>query len=353
MMTQGDRAEATLNSIGDAVLSIDVDGKVTYLNIVAERMTGWSRDAAAGRPLAEVFNIIDGETRAIARNPLNLAMRLNKTVGLTPNCVLVRRDGTETEIEDSASPIYNADGSLAGAVIVFRDVGTALETSRKMSRLAQHDALTGLSNRLLLDDRLTEAIAMARRHGKPLAVLFLDVDGFKAVNDALGHAAGDGVLQDIAKRLTESLRQSDTVSRYSGDEFVIVLSEIESGGHAAVVAKKLLKAIAGPHRIGAQDVMVTASIGMAIYPDHGQDAETLIANADAAMYGAKREGRGHERLFGRVSKHTGALGRWETEGGAALPANAFLREPISRAVRTSGNGYRRLGAADPDRKRRK
>jgi diguanylate cyclase (GGDEF)-like protein len=137
------------------------------------------------------------------------------------------------------------------------------------------------------------------------------------VNDSLGHAAGDSVLRDIALRLSGTLRQSDTVSRYSGDEFVIVLSEIESGDHAAVVAKKLIRAVAGPHRVGTRDVTITASIGMALYPDHGQDAETLIANADAAMYGAKREGRGHERLFDRVPKHTEALGRWETEGGSS------------------------------------
>jgi len=323
-MTSGDRAEATLNSIGDAILCTDVDGKVTYLNIDAEKMTGWSRDAAAGRPLADVFNIIDGETRAIAPNPLNLAMRLNKTVGLTPNCVLVSRDGTETEIEDSASPIYTAEGIVAGAVIVFRDVSTALETSRKMSRLAQHDALTGLPNRLLLDDRLTEAIAMSRRHGKPLAVLFLDVDGFKAVNDALGHAAGDGVLQEIAKQLSKTLRESDTISRYSGDEFVIVLSEIANGDHAAIVAKKLLKVIAGPHRIGTQDVRVTASIGMALYPDHGQNAETLIANADAAMYGAKREGHGQERLFGHESK-VGPFAPGETDRDGFVEAGPDRR----------------------------
>jgi diguanylate cyclase (GGDEF)-like protein/PAS domain S-box-containing protein len=314
-MPPGDRAEATLNSIGDAVLTTDIDGTVTYLNVAAERMTGWSREAAAGRPLDDVFYIVDGETRAPAPNPLSLALRLNKTVGLTPNCVLIRRDGTETEIEDSAAPIYNTDGSIAGAVIVFRDVGTALETSRQMARLAQHDSLTGLPNRLLLNDRLTNAIGLAHRHGKPLAVLFLDIDGFKAVNDSLGHAAGDILLRAIAAELAGSLRRSDTVSRYSGDEFVIVLSEIDSGGHAALVAKKLLQAVGGPHRIGARDVRVTASVGIALYPVHGQDAGTLIANADAAMYGAKRGGHGHERLFDGVPTNR-ALGRWETEGGA-------------------------------------
>ncbi len=290
-------AETTLNSIGDAVLSTDLEGHVTYLNAAAEVMTGWSRAAAAGRPLDDVFHIIDRGTRAAARNPLSLAMRLNKTVGLTPNCVLVRRDGHETEIEDSAAPIHDAEGHMTGAVIVFRDVGAALDMARQMARLAQHDALTGLPNRLLLHDRLTEAIAFARRHRKPLAVLFLDIDGFKVVNDSLGHAAGDLLLRAIAARLGESLRQSDTVSRYSGDEFVIVLSEVERARDVAVVAKKLLLAAAGPHRIDSQEVTATASIGIALYPDHGDDASTLIVNADTAMYGAKRSGPGHEQLF--------------------------------------------------------
>jgi len=260
-------------------------------------MTGWSREAATGRPLGEVFRIIDRESREAARDPLSLAVQLNRTVGLTPNCLLVRRDGHETAVEDSAAPIRDDSGKLIGAVIVFRDVGAALEMSRQMSYLAQHDLLTGLPNRLLLNDRLTEAIALARRRRKPLAVLFLDVDGFKTVNDSLGHAAGDRILQSVAARLGGALRQSDTVSRYGGDEFVIVLSEIEHPGDAGPVARKLLRAVAGPHRVAAEGVAVSASLGVTLYPDHGQAADVLISNADAAMYAAKRAGVGNYRLF--------------------------------------------------------
>jgi len=292
-----ERAEVTLNSIGDAVLSTDIEGHVTYLNLAAEAMTGWSREAAAGRPLDDVFHIIDGATREPSRNPLSLAIALDKSVGLTANCVLIRRDGHESEIEDSAAPIHDKDGRLTGAVIVFRDVGAALETSRQMSRLAQHDVLTGLPNRLLLHDRLTAAIAMGHRHNKPLAVCFLDVDGFKGVNDLLGHAAADEVLRSIAARLTGALRQSDTVSRISGDEFVILLPEIAHVEDGALVATKLLKAVVGPHHVESQDVRVTVSLGVSLYPDHGQDADTLITNADAAMYHAKRAGLGQYRLF--------------------------------------------------------
>jgi diguanylate cyclase (GGDEF)-like protein/PAS domain S-box-containing protein len=291
-----EQAEATLNSIGDAVLSTDTEGRVVYLNLAAEAMTGWSREAAVGRHAEEVFRLIDRGTRDVAPNPMTLAIRLNKTVGLAANCILVRPDGREIEIEDSAAPIYDQDGRVTGAVIVFRDVGVALETSRQMSHLAQHDALTGLPNRLSLNDRLTAAIALAHRRGKPLAVLFLDVDGFKAVNDSLGHAAADDVLRLIGARLTATLRQSDTVTRYGGDEFVIVLSEIEGAEAAGLVARKLLLAIAGTRRGDSTGLHLTASIGVSLYPDHGQDPATLIAIADAAMYEAKRAGAGSYRL---------------------------------------------------------
>ena len=292
-----ERAEVTLDSIGDAVLSTDLDGNVTYLNLAAEAMTGWSREVAAGRPLDEVFHIITRQTREVARNPMSLAVLLDKTVGLTPNCILVRRDGRETEIEDSAAPIHDRQGRVTGAVIVFRDVGTALETSRQMSHLAQHDVVTGLPNRLLLNDRLAEAIALGHRRSKPLAVGFLDVDGFKDINDVLGHAAGDRLLRSIAARVSAALRESDTVSRYGGDEFVIVLSEIEHAEDAARVAEKILRAVSEPHRINAQVINITASLGVTLFPDTGRDVDTLIANADAAMYDAKRAGLGQYRIF--------------------------------------------------------
>jgi diguanylate cyclase (GGDEF)-like protein/PAS domain S-box-containing protein len=314
-----ERAVATLDSIGDAVLSTDTGGTVSYLNRAAEALTGWSRTAAVGRPLEEVFNVIDRDTRERARNPLALAVQLGRTVLLTPNCSLVRRDGREVAIEDSAAPIQGSTGQVTGAVVVFRNVGPALEMSRQMSYLAQHDVLTGLPNRLLLADRLTEAIALGHRHRKALAVCFLDVDRFKRLNDTVGHAAADQVLRSIATRLSGLLRHSDTVCRYGGDEFVVVLSEIERPEHAALVAGKLLQAVAKPYNVGDRSIDCTVSLGVSLYPDHGQDAERLIANADAAMYASKRSGSGRYRVFdGDVLK--GALAGWESEGGALTPA---------------------------------
>jgi diguanylate cyclase (GGDEF)-like protein/PAS domain S-box-containing protein len=296
LFLQKERAQVTLNSIGDAVVSTDVAGNVTYLNPVAESMTGWSLQEASGRPLQEVLRIIDADSREPALNPLALAMLHDKTVGLSPNCVLIRRDGYESAIEDTAAPIHDQRGQVTGAVIVFHDVGVARAMSIRMSYLAQHDSLTGLPNRTLLNDRLTQAIALARRHGKSLAVLYVDVDRFKQINDSLGHAIGDQLLQSIARRLLTCVRSSDTVSRRGGDEFVVLLSEVTCAEDAARSADRILAAMRRPQRIDQQDLHVTVSVGIGVYPDDGMDAETLLQNADIALLRAKAHGRGNHQL---------------------------------------------------------
>src|ERR1700733_6819372 len=290
LFTEKERAQVTLNSIGDAVLSTDITGKVTYLNAVAEQMTGWTREEAFGKPLAEVFEIIDGGTRKPSPNPLKLAIQENRTVGLSANCILVRRDRYESAIEDSAAPIHDRSGLVTGGVIVFHDVSMSRAMTEHMSYLAQHDALTNLPNRVLLKDRLKQAIAASNRHGTQIAVLFLDLDGFKHINDSLGHTIGDKLLQSVAERLLVCVRSSDTVSRQGGDEFVVLLSEIAHADDAGISATKILNALIAPHQIGPYSLRVTASIGLATYPDDGRDAEILIKNADMAMYQAKQNG---------------------------------------------------------------
>ena len=297
LFLERERAQVTLNSIGDAVISTDVAGNVTYLNAVAESMTGWPRQQASGRPLQEVLRIIDGDSREPALNPLAMAVLHNKSVGLSANCVLIRRDGYESAIEDTAAPIHDRRGQVTGAVIVFHDVGVARAMSLRMSYLAQHDFLTELPNRMLLNDRLTQTIALARRHSKSLAVLFLDVDHFKRINDSLGHAIGDQLLKSIAERLVACVRSSDTVSRQGGDEFVVLLSEVARAEDVARTADKILAAVSRPHRIGYQDLHITASVGIGVYPTDGADAETLLKNADLALFRAKSHGRSNHQFF--------------------------------------------------------
>jgi diguanylate cyclase (GGDEF)-like protein/PAS domain S-box-containing protein len=297
LFTEKERAQVTLNSIGDAVLSTDLQGKVTYLNAVAEKITGWTGEEAAGKDIDEVFVIIDGTTREPCANPLRTAIRKNKTVGLTPNCILIRRDGAEFAIDDSAAPIHDRHGLATGAVIVFHDVSVARAMGAEMSHLAQHDTLTNLPNRTLLQDRLTQAIATASRNDSRIAVLFLDLDGFKNINDSLGHAAGDRLLQMVAKRLLAAVRTSDTVCRLGGDEFVILLSEVAHAGDAGVKAGKILSALTAPFYMDQNTLRITASIGVTTYPEDGQSAELLIKNADLAMYQAKEKGGGNHQFF--------------------------------------------------------
>jgi len=260
-------------------------------------MTGWPLIEAIGKPLAEVFRIIDEATRQTARDPMQMAVEQNKTVGLTANCVLIRRDGFESAIEDSAAPIHDRSGRVIGAVIVFHDVSAARAMALEMTHTAHHDVVTGLPNRLLLNDRITQSISLALRQNRPIAVLFIDLDHFKNINDSLGHAAGDELLRSVSKRLMSCGRASDTVSRQGGDEFAILLPEITHAQDAATCAAKIILALNAPHFIGTRTLHIGASIGISLYPKDGEDAETLIKNADTAMYHAKEHGRGNFQFF--------------------------------------------------------
>ena len=325
LYVEKERAQVTLNSIGDAVLCTDTSGKVTYLNLVAEAMTGWRREEAIGKPLAEIFRIIDGATRKPAPDPMEMAVEQDRTVGLTVNCVLIRRDGFESAIEDSAAPIHDRAGRVSGAVIVFHDVSAARAMSVQMTHAAQHDVVTNLPNRLLLSDRIAQSIALARRQHRPLAMIFLDLDRFKYINDSLGHAIGDELLRSVSKRLLASVRASDTVSRLGGDEFVVLLSEIAHPVDAAASAGKMLLALSGPHAIGGQELHIDGSIGISVYPEDGEDAETLIKNADTAMYHAKEKGRNNFQFF-KAEMNVKVVERQSLEGSLrrALERKEFL-----------------------------
>ena len=319
------RAQVTLDSIGDAVLGTDILGRVIYLNAIAEQLTGWSREAASGKLLAQVFRVVDTVTRRSAPDPVEKTIRENRTVTLTRNCILIRRDGSESIIEDSAAPIRDRSGALTGAVIVFHDVSMSRSIVDEMKHLAEHDVLTDLPNRLLLKDRITQALGAAHRNGTPIALLFLDLDQFKHINDSLGHPVGDKLLQAVAIRLTGCMRSTDTASRQGGDEFVVLLPEIKHAADAGNMARKMLAALSESFAIDRHSLHVTASIGISTYPQDGEDAEILMKNADTAMYQAKEKGRNNYQFF-KKEMNQRAVNRHSLQGGLheALLNNQFV-----------------------------
>ncbi len=304
-----ERAQVTLNSIGDAVITTDVQGNVEYLNPMAEVLTGWANIEANGLPQETVFHIVNEETGKTVESPIIQCLQVGCIVGLANHTVLIHRKGHSTiGIEDSAAPIRDRDGQVIGAVLVFHDVSEKRALLRRLSHQAHHDALTDLPNRLLFKDRAHQVILQARRHQDQVAVFFLDLDDFKLVNDTLGHAAGDSLLCQVGERLKASLRQEDTVARQGGDEFLILLPELSSEQQAAQVAQKLLDALSAPFQLCEQEIYVTASLGIAIYPVDGEDPEILIQHADTAMYQAKAEGRKQYHFYTlalneRLSEH--------------------------------------------------
>jgi diguanylate cyclase (GGDEF)-like protein/PAS domain S-box-containing protein len=291
------RAQVTLDSIGDAVISTDFRGRVSFMNVIAEKMTGWTQAEAAGRLLDEIFFLVDSTTRDHLTCPAMKAIIENQTVRIETTCALIQRDGAESAVEVSASPIHDKNLGVIGAVMVAHDVTVARDLSAKLARLALHDNLTGLPNRTLLADRLDQALERAHRMGNTVSLLFIDLDRFKPVNDGLGHAIGDLLLQAVAGRLQSCLRASDTLSRYGGDEFIIILADLAQPDDASVCAQKVLTALNALFQIGAHEVQIGASIGIANSPCGATGAEALMRNADSAMYEAKAVGRNNYRFF--------------------------------------------------------
>ena len=321
-------ANVALDSIGEAVLRTDVRGDVMFLNRMAEKMTGWSREEALGRPVAEVLRIIDGTGGAAVPDAVESAMKGDKTKATTTNgsnCILIRRDGLESGIEITVTVVHDRDGAVTGVVAAFHDVTMARARSLEMSHQAQHDALTDLPNRILFADRLTQAISLAERQSRQLALMFVDLDHFKKINDSLGHAVGDKLLQSVASRLVACVRRTDTVSRLGGDEFVVLLSQVEREEDAAFSARKILRSLAEPHVIDSKSVDVSVSVGVSTYPTDGPDAESLMNKADTAMYEAKQHGRNNYQFF-RPEMQAGLADRQllERDLRYALGRNEFL-----------------------------
>jgi diguanylate cyclase (GGDEF)-like protein/PAS domain S-box-containing protein len=284
-------AEVTLHSIGDGVLITDTAGVVTDMNTAAESIAGVSRSSLRGTPIERALHFINRHTRKPIPNPVYAALGERRTVELEADAILIRADGKEVGVEDSAAPIRNQRGEVIGGVLVFRDVTERRALTDKLTNLALYDALTGLANRSLLEDRLQQAIEQASRRGDKVGLIYMDLDRFKEVNDALGHAAGDALLKEMAFRIQGCLRSSDTACRIGGDEFIVLLPGVGGAVVAQQVAEKIHNAALPPFQLAGQALLIRFSAGVAIYPDDAKDATELLRKADVQMYAAKARSR--------------------------------------------------------------
>ncbi|MEX1197438.1 MAG: diguanylate cyclase [Pseudohongiellaceae bacterium] len=276
-----------LDFISDALLSTDARARITYMNCAAEALTGCSRQDAIGRRLQDIFRVIDAKTRKERGDLARQAMDTDRVVGLDSTALLITRDGHELAIDDAATPLHDGTGKVRGALVRFSDSRYSIETTARMTYLAQHDALTGLLNRHAFAERFEQAAASTQRHRKKMVVLFIDLDNFKNVNDTLGHSCGDALLKSLSHKLLDCLRVTDHICRYGGDEFVVLVSDLDQHEQASMVFEKLHQAIAEPFRLAGHEISLQFSIGTSLYPDDGETLEALLPHADAAMYRMK------------------------------------------------------------------
>ena len=324
---QHELMRVTLQSIGDAVITTDAHGVITWLNPVAERMTGWSNANALGQPITQVFHILHDEHRTSAENPVLSCLAQLKPCGLAGSTVLVSRDGTERAIEDSAAPIRRENGEVLGAVLVFHDVTEQRRLSGEMTYRATHDALTGLLNRTEFESRLEQLLGSAGEQDAEHALLFLDLDQFKLVNDACGHSAGDQLLQQVSRLLTETVRSRDALARLGGDEFAVLLERC-SADNAALVAQKICDRIDEyRYQHDNRRFRVGASIGLVPLNRRMASSAAALQAADAACYAAKEGGRNRVHVWvdtdHDATAHHGNA-QWATRIEHALDEDRFV-----------------------------
>jgi len=286
-----ERLEATLAAIGDGVIRTDLTGCIDYLNPVAERLTGWSAPEALGRPVTEVFRLVDEVTRTPIADLVQLCLTEAKAVESAGQALLVSAGGQEYPVRDSVAPILDGDGVPEGAVVVFKDVTQLRGMEREMVYLASHDALTGLINRRELEARLKRALRNARSEGRQHAFLYLDLDEFKVINDTCGHLAGDEMLKQITALLRSRVRRSDTLARLGGDEFGVLLEDCPID-QARQIAEEIRRTVR-EFRFRFKDHLfdVGASIGFVPLDRNSGDLTHVMGAADAACYTAKAAGR--------------------------------------------------------------
>jgi diguanylate cyclase (GGDEF)-like protein/PAS domain S-box-containing protein len=289
---------SSLTGAGDAVIATDLQGGVSFLNPAAEAMTGWSKIEAVGRAADTILPIIDGATRQRLESPLARVLRAGVALEFGPDTRLVRRDGSELPIEYGAAPIRDERGVVTGAVLVCRDVGEREERETRLRHYALHDPLTGLFNRGVFIEQLARGLERVRSQpGYGMAVLMLDLDRFKVINDSLGYALGDQLLVQLAQRVRSCLRANDSAARLGEDELIILIDDLTEAVDAMRVAERIHHALLAPFRLGEREVFASASIGIARVAPHYQRPDDVIRDADTALDRAKGKGRGCTVLF--------------------------------------------------------
>ena len=304
--------EVTLGAIRAGIVTTDEHGLITYLNPIAEELVGWTLDDAKHRPFTEVVPLYDAETGEVLPDPVRQCMADRLPLPLPDTTMLRHRSGSTLAVRDKIEPILGKDDVPMGTVLIFNNVSGVRAFARKVSSLVHYDSLTELPNRALFQDRLQRACDHARRPARQVAVLLIDLDHFKNVNESLGPAMGDLLLKSVATRLRSWIHADHTVGRLGGDEFAVLLSDIGDGDDVARIASDTLARISQPYSIAGTELNLTASAGIATFPEGGDDADGLLKHADAALYRAKRDGRNRCHFYSRAIDHA-ATGRLHLE----------------------------------------
>jgi diguanylate cyclase (GGDEF)-like protein/PAS domain S-box-containing protein len=297
-----ERYRTILAEIEEGYYEVDLAGNIKFVNKAACRQFGYSEEELIGSNYQTY--VLKEDIKPVYK-AWNKVYRTGEPLKSYPFAT-VRKDGTQIFVENSVSAIRDKRGKIIGFRAVSRDVTQRKQFEQKLADMATHDSLTGLPNRTLLSDRLTMGVAFSRRSGNNLAVLMLDLDRFKVINDTLGHDVGDQLLKAVAERLQSVTRKSDTIARIGGDEFVLVLPQITSSGNAAMLAQRVLDVLREPFIFDGHRLTVTTSIGIAVYPDDGREIHILLKNADQAMYRAKEQGRDMFKFYVNDMANVGA-----------------------------------------------
>jgi diguanylate cyclase (GGDEF)-like protein/PAS domain S-box-containing protein len=318
------RDALVLEAIADAVISTDDQARVRYCNQAARRLLGLEMAQILDQPVTDLMRLRDPASHTELEHPVLQALSTNTVVRIAAGCILIRPDGSELTIEDSTAPMYDRTGKLCGVVMVFHDISNTRELQAEVDHLAWHDFLTGLPNRFAAQRHLGRILTEASASNLPLAVMYLDLDKFKLVNDTLGHAAGDALLVSVAARLRGCFRMVDLVSRQGGDEFVVLMAPGTSRIDATQAAQRISAAVALPHQLDGEPIHIGCSIGIALFPADGDSGDVLLRHADTALHAAKSAGRNVWRFFNQELLNS-AIERRQMENGLrqALGAAQF------------------------------